>query len=588
VSPEVPFALRMSGHLLLGVVRIYSRKVKYLLNDAQDALVKIKMASTKKKKKKKKIVAVFFFFFFFFFAHRAQFFLVQQAFRTGAVDLPEKAQTAKLQQITLPEGAAGAIEVDLMADFDLEQLIGAELMAGDVHKARPREITMAVDEDEAAGGAPEIERRRAADDGGFPDAFGAELGQSPEALRAGTPMRTADRVGDIFGGDAFDGGFGDGGFGDEGFGDAPLAIGDADVPIGKTPDADRRESRLLASTVLGAGARDLVALSPEAFAVPESAPGTAAAGAGAALATPAVDAAAALGDVTPAAAAGAQPSKKRKFTTRDVHTELTSPMIRAQLENTDPIVAAPAPVPRSKRAMQRAMRADRLPEQLVRDAPIAGMCSELAAMYTRNVDKAGDEAGDDAPLDAFGGDLLDVPGVGADFGDDREQFDFGGGFDGVYGDEFGAGEGPSTQQLLDDGVPRAADAATLPPVTDDYYASDGEGEGAEAASLAVAASAAVSGPDVVAGTPGNKAASWSVHTQRMHTFLAKNFDEGNQEELSFAKMAEGNVRKVVAATFFELLVLKSKSYIEVHQDEAYGDIFVAKGKNFEKGFAGKH
>lgn len=36
-------ALRMSGHLLLGVVRIYSRKVKYLLDDCDDAVVKINM-----------------------------------------------------------------------------------------------------------------------------------------------------------------------------------------------------------------------------------------------------------------------------------------------------------------------------------------------------------------------------------------------------------------------------------------------------------------------------------------------------------------------------------------------------------------
>lgn len=36
--------LRTSGHLLLGVVRIYSRKTKYLLADCNDALLKIKMA----------------------------------------------------------------------------------------------------------------------------------------------------------------------------------------------------------------------------------------------------------------------------------------------------------------------------------------------------------------------------------------------------------------------------------------------------------------------------------------------------------------------------------------------------------------
>ena len=37
-------ALRTSGHLLLGVVRIYSRKAKYLLADCNEAFVKIKMA----------------------------------------------------------------------------------------------------------------------------------------------------------------------------------------------------------------------------------------------------------------------------------------------------------------------------------------------------------------------------------------------------------------------------------------------------------------------------------------------------------------------------------------------------------------
>jgi len=40
----VPLALRLSGHLLLGLVRIYQRKVKYLFTDCSEALVKIKMA----------------------------------------------------------------------------------------------------------------------------------------------------------------------------------------------------------------------------------------------------------------------------------------------------------------------------------------------------------------------------------------------------------------------------------------------------------------------------------------------------------------------------------------------------------------
>jgi len=64
----VKLALRTSGHLLLGVVRIYSRKAKYLLDDCNAAIVKIKMA-----------------------------------FRPGAVDLPEEVREAAVTAVTLPE-----------------------------------------------------------------------------------------------------------------------------------------------------------------------------------------------------------------------------------------------------------------------------------------------------------------------------------------------------------------------------------------------------------------------------------------------------------------------------------------------------
>ncbi|KAM6982000.1 double-strand-break repair protein rad21-like protein 1 [Tautogolabrus adspersus] len=44
ISPKMKIGLRTSGHLLIGVVRIYSRKAKYLLADCNEALVKIKIA----------------------------------------------------------------------------------------------------------------------------------------------------------------------------------------------------------------------------------------------------------------------------------------------------------------------------------------------------------------------------------------------------------------------------------------------------------------------------------------------------------------------------------------------------------------
>ncbi|KAI7816097.1 Rec8 like protein-domain-containing protein [Gamsiella multidivaricata] len=42
-TDQAPMALRLSGQLLLGVARIYSRKTKYLLEDCNEALMKIKV-----------------------------------------------------------------------------------------------------------------------------------------------------------------------------------------------------------------------------------------------------------------------------------------------------------------------------------------------------------------------------------------------------------------------------------------------------------------------------------------------------------------------------------------------------------------
>lgn len=40
---EAPFSLRLSGQLLFGVVRIYGRKARYLLEDCNEAMLKIKL-----------------------------------------------------------------------------------------------------------------------------------------------------------------------------------------------------------------------------------------------------------------------------------------------------------------------------------------------------------------------------------------------------------------------------------------------------------------------------------------------------------------------------------------------------------------
>lgn len=68
MCPEVPIALRLSGHLLLGLVRIYSWKVNYLFQDCN------RMLST-----------------------------IRTAFASMEVDLPFDADRAPFEVITLPE-----------------------------------------------------------------------------------------------------------------------------------------------------------------------------------------------------------------------------------------------------------------------------------------------------------------------------------------------------------------------------------------------------------------------------------------------------------------------------------------------------
>uniref|UniRef100_A0A7S0LMX7 Rad21/Rec8-like protein N-terminal domain-containing protein n=1 Tax=Coccolithus braarudii TaxID=221442 RepID=A0A7S0LMX7_9EUKA len=97
-NPTVPMALRVSGHLLLGVARIFSRKVQYLLTDCSEAMVKIK-----------------------------------DAFRgPGAVDMAPGASTRRFDDITNPDNFDD-LELDSelpSQNFDLSCGLDDDLSAG--------------------------------------------------------------------------------------------------------------------------------------------------------------------------------------------------------------------------------------------------------------------------------------------------------------------------------------------------------------------------------------------------------------------------------------------------------------------------
>jgi hypothetical protein len=98
---KVPLALRLSGQLLLGVVRIYARKLEFLHRDSDDALLKIRQARTVTRARcaGRRALKI------------AQFWLVcmllkivcafRQAFKGAATALPPEALTAPLGSNTV-------------------------------------------------------------------------------------------------------------------------------------------------------------------------------------------------------------------------------------------------------------------------------------------------------------------------------------------------------------------------------------------------------------------------------------------------------------------------------------------------------
>lgn len=164
LQPKVKMALRTSGHLLLGIVRIYSRKAKYLLADCNEAFIKIKMA-----------------------------------FRPGAVDLPEEGRQAALSTITLPE---------VFHDFEatMPDLSNIDMEAAvTLNQSRAEDITLKEDygslslinDDNFDMGFddPEMAREATNIDEAFDQASlllgGSMLGRPSEAPRGG-PSSSAD------------------------------------------------------------------------------------------------------------------------------------------------------------------------------------------------------------------------------------------------------------------------------------------------------------------------------------------------------------------------------------------------------------
>ncbi|XP_027185979.1 sister chromatid cohesion 1 protein 2 isoform X2 [Cicer arietinum] len=89
-------------------------------------------------------------------------------------------------------------------------------------------------------------------------------------------------------------------------------------------------------------------------------------------------------------------------------------------------------------------------------------------------------------------------------------------------------------------------------------------------------------------TNNSKWAGWSERTRKVASYLQKSFqDQGKQKGediVNFSQVSEGRTRKESARLFYEVLVLKTTNYVDVQQNNAYGDIAVRKLKKFDQTF----
>jgi cohesin complex subunit SCC1 len=85
----------------------------------------------------------------------------------------------------------------------------------------------------------------------------------------------------------------------------------------------------------------------------------------------------------------------------------------------------------------------------------------------------------------------------------------------------------------------------------------------------------------------SSSSKWHKHTVKVLDMLKRNIaedddDEEKPQELSFDKLSHGTSRRTACGVFFELLQLKTWSFIELDQSKSYGDIKISKGARFHE------
>lgn len=555
IKPPAPMALRTSGHLLLGVVRIHDGKQKSLMHDCSDALVKIKLA-----------------------------------FRPGTVDMPASKSTASAASITMQETFADDFEGDFdpmsvdgfgddaqanlnigtaeeitlaednldtidatapeMSGFGedaLENLGSGELEAPPFLDAddRPEEIEMGRERDADASFAPmELDESNTFGSEGGAAALkdaGLDTTLTNAADISEIPQDDISGMGtDISGMDANMSGFGD----DFGFGNVSDVAADQSVhSVGNLSAAAEEEPPVAAEeqgpTPFGDLTLDTVEEEPKV---------------------------------------AARPIKKKRKIMVDSALEIPSAVMRKGLEPHGPDDITRQPY----RKVRGPFEYDRLPfsdamhkwrlednsaEALLQRPSIKGLPPVLAKLFTRHfVTKPRPGPVEDGEMFV---DQQDVEVGRRESGAVAAADDFPlDDYDAVHPEEQRP-EDPSMydpEPIADDSL--LGDVSSLDQTSNSIAANSTMDQSSSVFDLGLADDH----DQPLADADELDDAHITKRTQQMMANLRAGFKDA--DELSYQGITEGRPRRTAAAVFFELLVLKTKDYVDVEQPEPYADITI--------------
>lgn len=522
-KPEVPLALRTSGHLLLGVVRIYERKIKYLLVDCGEALQKIQLA------------------------YRPGSEQAKQKEREKPDDMVDTATTETQEAITLevPSGMENEFDDDFaMGSVPTEENF-FEMEAAPI-QARKEDITLAdtFQKTTTEGGDDEMFAEGRGDLLLSQQSTPMKSPRQPEPEEAfmDSPGRLREAAHD-----------------EDGFME-PLQDDHAPYPFDDTGIRSEIEMGEEAMTdMAGPSFTD----TPEAERGPRL-PG---------------------GDGEEELGFGMSPvrSVKRKLRPiMDAVIELPAKVIREQLQDTSDIVCDWVPLETKKARKTKASQATRNLQlgPLQHDMPEALRLLIVQAMVRK--DRCEEEVQErptkkrkslSPEQDRGGG--LDLDGLGMDA-------------------DMGLGIEPDADMLPDSSVAMAEEDFAMPnaDIDTDFGADVGFGE--EALDMGVTPGEA---PDILPEDTQveeelrsaedemavDKKTGWSVRTRQTLVQLQKSLS-GRDDQIFFSDVVKEkhgvHARKAAAQQFFEMLVLHSRSFVSLHQENPLEELVIRPGANF--------